>query len=129
MHTPEEHEDRAGQSLATRSHEVIQHWAEERRAQAATVEGTAHASRPGVLRFNFPGFGQGGRLNEIDWQDWFRSFDARELCSCSRSTSATASRATSSASAARTGSARRVDAGGFERPVEPRRARKKANVS
>lgn len=79
IHSPEEHEDRAGQSLATRSHDVIRHWAEERRAAPATIEGTDHDGRPGVLRFNFPGFGQGGRLKEIGWKDWFRSFDDREL--------------------------------------------------
>lgn len=77
IHSPDEHEDRAGQSLATRRHEVIRHWAEERGGRPATV-GREYEGRPGVLRFNFPGFG-GGSLREISWEDWFRSFDDREL--------------------------------------------------
>lgn len=79
LHSPDEHEDRPGQSLATRSHEVIQHWAEERRAKPATIAGTEHGDRVGVLRFNFPGFSSGRRLQEIEWDAWFRTFDEREL--------------------------------------------------
>ncbi len=78
LHTPDEHEDRPGQSLATRSHEVIRRWAEERGAKPVTAAGTEHDGRPGVLRFNFPGFG-GGNLQEIGWDDWFRTFDERQL--------------------------------------------------
>ncbi len=78
IHDPHEHEDHPGQSLATRSHDVIRHWAEERGGQPATVPGTEHGSRPGVLRFNFPGYG-GEALEQISWEDWFRTFDQREL--------------------------------------------------
>ncbi|MGI5836975.1 MAG: hypothetical protein ACOX87_10900 [Chloroflexota bacterium] len=78
IHNVDEHEDKPGQSLATRSHEVIKQWAEERGAQPATVPGTEHEGRPGVLRFNFPGYG-GQSLQLIDWEDWFRSFDERDL--------------------------------------------------
>lgn len=79
IHSPEEHEDRAGQSLATRSHDVIRHWADERSARPATIGGTEHDGRPGVLRFDFPGYSRGGRLKEISWDEWFSSFDGREL--------------------------------------------------
>lgn len=75
---PSEHEDRPGQSLATRSHEVIQRWAKERGAKPATIARTEREGRPGVLRFNFPGYG-GRSLQEIRWDQWFRSFDDREL--------------------------------------------------
>lgn len=78
IHSPDEHEDHPGQSLATRNHEVIQHWAEERGAGPATVPGTEHDGRVGVLRLNFPGYG-GRELEEIDWEDWFETFDEREL--------------------------------------------------
>lgn len=78
IHNVNEHEDRPGQALATRSHEVIKQWAEQRGAQPATVPGTEHDNRPGVLRFNFPGYG-GQSLQPISWEDWFRSFDEREL--------------------------------------------------
>lgn len=75
---PGEHEDHPGQTLATRDHETIIRWAEERRAVPATIEGTEHEGRPGVLRFDFAGYG-GGRLHDIDWDSWFQTFDVREL--------------------------------------------------
>lgn len=75
---PDEHEERNGQTLATRSHDVIKTWAAERKAQPATVPGTEHDGRPGVLRFDFPGFG-GDKLEHIDWERWFETFDTREL--------------------------------------------------
>jgi hypothetical protein len=78
LHDPEEHEDKPGQSLATRSHDVIRHWADDRGAKPATVHGTERERRPGVLRFNFPGYG-GESLEEVNWDDWFRTFDDREL--------------------------------------------------
>lgn len=78
IQSPEEHEEHPGESLATRSHEVIQMWAEERGGQPATVPGTEHDNRPGVLRLNFPGYGGQG-LQPISWEDWFRSFDERHL--------------------------------------------------
>lgn len=77
IHSPDEHEDRPGQTLATRSHEVIQRWAEERQARPATVSGTEHEGRAGVLRLNFPGFDE--KLEEIGWDAWFRPFDERNL--------------------------------------------------
>lgn len=78
IHSPSEHEDHAGQTLATRSHEVIRHWAEDRKAEPATVPGTEHGNRAGVLRFNFPGYG-GESLEALSWDDWFKTFDDREL--------------------------------------------------
>ena len=78
IHSPDEHEDHPGQSLATQRHEVIMHWAKERDATPATVAGTEHGDRPGVLRFNFPGYG-GQSLQEISWDEWFKPFDERQL--------------------------------------------------
>lgn len=78
IHSPDEHEDHHGQSLATRSHEVIQAWAGARKGQPATVPGTEHDGRPGVLRFDFPGYG-GDDLRHISWDEWFETFDARNL--------------------------------------------------
>ena len=76
INAPEEHEDRPGQSLATRSHDVIRRWAEERRAAPATTPGR-DAQRPRVLRFNFPGSDK--NLQEISWDAWFGTFDERDL--------------------------------------------------
>jgi hypothetical protein len=57
---------------------VIQHWAEDRKAQPATIEGGNESDRPRVLRFDFPGYG-GQSLHAISWDDWFRTFDERDL--------------------------------------------------
>lgn len=78
IHSPNEHEEHPGQTLATRSHEVIQRWAEERKAVPATVPGTHRGEREGVLRFNFPGYG-GDRLETISWEQFFKTFDERDL--------------------------------------------------
>jgi hypothetical protein len=78
IHAADEHEDRPGQSLATRTHEVIKAWAEARKAKPATVPGTEKGGRPGVLRFDFPDYG-GKDLQEIGWEDWFEPFDERNL--------------------------------------------------
>jgi hypothetical protein len=53
--TPDQHQDHNGQSLVTRNNDVIKQWAEERKARPATVPGTEHDDRIGVLRFNFEG--------------------------------------------------------------------------
>ncbi|WP_055477716.1 hypothetical protein [Sphaerimonospora mesophila] len=74
----DEHEERPGRSLITTDHEVIKRWAEERGGRPATVPGTEHEGRPGVLRFDFPGYG-GGDLKEITWDEWFETFEARNL--------------------------------------------------
>lgn len=74
----DEHEEHAGQTLATRNHDVIMRWAAERRAVPATVPGTEHEGRAGVLRMDFPG-GSEGRLKQIEWDRWFETFDARDL--------------------------------------------------
>ncbi|WP_052422742.1 hypothetical protein [Nonomuraea candida] len=74
----DEHEERPGRSLITTDHDVIRQWAEERQARPAKVPGTEHDGRAGVLRFDFPGYG-GGDLEEISWDDWFRTFDERGL--------------------------------------------------
>jgi hemerythrin superfamily protein len=76
INSAQEHEDRPGQSLATRSHEVIRRWAEERRAAPATTPG-GDPQRPRVLRFNFPGYDN--KLQEISWDAWFGTFDERDL--------------------------------------------------
>lgn len=78
IHSPDEHADRDGQTLATRSPEVIQRWAEERGGRPATVPGTEHGGRPGVLRITFAQDGN-SRLEEIDWEEWLRSFQERDL--------------------------------------------------
>ncbi len=76
---PGDRPDRKGQTLLTRSHDVIRKWAEERGGMPATVEGTEHDGRVGVLRFDFPRGGGNRRLREVSWDQWFETFDSRDL--------------------------------------------------
>jgi hypothetical protein len=78
IETVDEHADRDGQTLATRSHDVVMRWADERQAKPATVPGTEHEGHLGVLRFDFPGYG-GRRLEPVTWEAWLATFDARKL--------------------------------------------------
>ena len=57
---------------------MIRRWAEERGAIPATVPGTEHDGHLGVLTFDFPGYG-GERLQPVSWDEWFRTFDERDL--------------------------------------------------
>ncbi|HXG40946.1 MAG TPA: hypothetical protein VNJ28_08390 [Candidatus Limnocylindrales bacterium] len=75
VHGPGDRPDRPGQTLVTRSHEVIRAWAAARDARPAIA--TRRGDRPGVLRFDFRG--DGGRLEPVDWDEWFRTFDERKL--------------------------------------------------
>jgi hypothetical protein len=75
--SPDDHPERPGRSLATTSHEVIRRWAEERNGVPATVEGTEHGDRLGVLRFDFGG--DDANLRQVSWDEWFATFDARRL--------------------------------------------------
>ena len=75
--SPDDDPERAGRSLATTHHEVIRQWAEARGATPATVEGTEHGDHLGVLRFDFGG--ESDRLRHVSWEEWFETFDAREL--------------------------------------------------
>jgi len=69
--------------VATQDHALIRRWAARRHAEPATGEATD--SGPSTLivnddgtgiRFNFPGL---GRFRPIDWDEWFRNFDAYSL--------------------------------------------------
>jgi hypothetical protein len=75
--SPQDEPERPGRSLATTSHEVIRGWAEERGGRPATVDGTEHEGRPGVLRIDFQEPTDG--LREISWDEWFEVFDSRRL--------------------------------------------------
>jgi hypothetical protein len=70
--------ERDGRSLVTTDHDVIRRWADERNGVPATVDGTEHGGRAGVLRIDFRG-GAGDRLRHIGWDEWFGVFDERRL--------------------------------------------------
>ncbi len=78
VHSPDEHEDRPGQSLATRDHEVIMRWAADRGAVPATVGPGDEKHPPRRLRFDFPGGASKG-LRPVSWDDFFAVFDRRKL--------------------------------------------------
>jgi len=78
IESPNQHEEHSGQTLATRSHDVIKQRAEKRRAVPATVPRSRHDDHAGVLRFDFPGYGGQG-LEHISWDEWFKAFDKRNL--------------------------------------------------
>ncbi|BDU07003.1 hypothetical protein GV791_26505 [Nocardia cyriacigeorgica] len=69
----------SGQTMVTTSHDVIRRWAERRGANPATMPGSEYNGRVEVLRFDFPRYGGAGLL-PVDWEDWFATFDARQLC-------------------------------------------------
>jgi hypothetical protein len=66
------------ETLTTKDHRTIQKWAQERDATPATVPGTEHEDRLGVLRLDFPGDG-GDHLEKVSWEDWLATFDERDL--------------------------------------------------
>src|SRR5215207_4387033 len=77
IRSPDEDPERPGRSLATTHHEVIKQWAEARGGTPATVEGTEHGDHLGVLRFDFGG--ENEKLRHVSWEEWFETFDARNL--------------------------------------------------
>lgn len=79
IESPDDRPDHDGQTLVTRSHEVIQHWAEERKATPSTTAGTEHGDHLGVLRFDFPGYDSSDKIQHVSWDEWFRTFDDRQL--------------------------------------------------
>lgn len=79
IYSPDQHAQHPGQSLVTRSHDVITAWAAERSCVPATIPSTWHGDHPGVLRFDFPDWGSNERLEHVTWAEWFGTFDEREL--------------------------------------------------
>src|SRR5438270_5954265 len=70
----------ANLSKTTQDHEEIQRWAEERGGKPAHVKTTGSKDDIGILRIDFPGFGQGSEsLEEITWDQFFEKFDERNL--------------------------------------------------
>ena len=77
-HSSDEHQDRPGQTLATRDGDVIRAWAEERKAQPATARSRDAHGRPRTLRFDLPDYGDRS-LERIDWDAWLSTFKERDL--------------------------------------------------
>lgn len=74
----DEHEDRLGQTLATRSHEVIRAWTDERNGIPATIKRGERDGESVLLDLDFPGYDEED-LQHIDWPEWFETFDSQDL--------------------------------------------------
>jgi hypothetical protein len=77
IHGPDDRPERPGQTLASRSCDVIRAWAEERGARPA-VATRGEDGRPRVLRLAFTEEGS-DRLEEVSWDEWCRTFEERDL--------------------------------------------------
>jgi hypothetical protein len=70
-----------GNAEITIDHDEIKHWAEDRGGIPAVVKRT-HRQGPdaeGILRIDFPGYGDDRALDHISWDEWFKIFDERKL--------------------------------------------------
>lgn len=64
---------------STTDHEEIRRWAEERDARPTVVRDTHDQEGSGILRFDMPGYDDGGDLEEVTWDEFFEIFDDRKL--------------------------------------------------
>jgi len=61
-------------------HDEIRSWAESRGGKPTAVKGTSRARGDvGMIRLDFPGYSGEGKLQPIDWDEWFAKFDASNL--------------------------------------------------
>ena len=69
-----------GEARLTFDHDEIRRWVEDRGGHPARVKRTAKAKDgAGVLRIDFPGYSGKESLQEISWDEWFKTFDGRRL--------------------------------------------------
>jgi hypothetical protein len=66
-------------SRTTTDHDEIRRWAEERGGRPAHVQGTGGGDDAGVLRIEFPGYGDDENLEELSWEEWFDKFEDQGL--------------------------------------------------
>lgn len=64
-------------SETTTDHKVIRKWIEERDGRPATVRATEERGHAGILRIDFGP--KEDRLDEIEWDEFFRKFDEADL--------------------------------------------------
>lgn len=58
----------------------IRKWAEKRGGKPSRVVGTEDKDEQGgVLRIDFPGYSGQGSLEEISWDEWYETFQERNL--------------------------------------------------
>jgi hypothetical protein len=64
---------------ATIDHDTIRTWVEGHGGQPAAVRGTGSGDDPGILRIDFPDYGDDENLEEISWDAFFGAFEDNEL--------------------------------------------------
>lgn len=80
-------------SKSTTDHEEIRRWAEDRKAQPSCVRGTGDKNDVGMIRLDFPGYGDDSdSLQAISWDEWFEKFDERNLALVYQETTASGER-------------------------------------
>lgn len=77
-HESKAHEGKAHERILV-DHSLIQRWAESRGAHPACVKGTEASDGTCMLRLDFPGYTGEHSLQPIEWDQWFRVFDQRQL--------------------------------------------------
>ena len=68
----------ASSGTTTTDHGKIRKWVEERGGRPASVKGTGKGE-PGVLRIDFPGYGDDSKLEELSWDEFFDKFEESDL--------------------------------------------------
>jgi len=66
-------------SNTTTDHDKIKKWTESRDGRPACVKSTGGKDDPGVLRIDFPGYGDDSKLEEISWDQFFEKFEESKL--------------------------------------------------
>jgi hemerythrin-like domain-containing protein len=62
----------------TTDHNTIKQWVKRRNGKPARVEGTDNGG-PGLLRIDFPGYGDDKKLKPLRWDAFFKKFDSEGL--------------------------------------------------
>jgi hypothetical protein len=66
-------------SKTTTDLKTIQEWAKKRDGKPTRVKSTVDKKDGGVLRINLPGYSGEDTLEEISWDEWYKTFEDREL--------------------------------------------------
>ena len=66
------------EAQVTTNHDEIRNWVEERGGHPSVVKGT-ESGDSALLRIDFPGYSGAGKLEAIDWDEFFEIFDENNL--------------------------------------------------
>lgn len=67
------------EAKTTTDHDTIRKWTEERGGRPSAVAATHDKGDTGILRIDFPGRGDDSALDEISWDEFFQTFDEKNL--------------------------------------------------